>query len=291
MATFTPSPTVTDEPTATRTLTATPTDQPTDTATATEDIGAAAVVQPTVTPTPTDVPPTATSTTTLTATNTATHTPTDTATATIPTETTAVSTQTMTEATEAAVVVTEALPPIGEEPERATETAGAAVAPLGTGTPPGAVGDAPEGPADETGGLVLPPATLTGAIGLIAILIYVALYLRGLSIAERYNNGFVIDQCPVCQKGSLIVDVRHNRLFGIPRPRLTVRCDHCRSVLREVGYRRWRYAVDPLHNQILYERYNNEVVSENDLRRLAHSKLERVRLGKTPNFIDDDDSR
>jgi hypothetical protein len=98
---------------------------------------------------------------------------------------------------------------------------------------------------------------------------YVGLYWRGLSGAERYARGFVVDYCPVCRRGSLVVESRHERVFGIPNARRTVQCTVCRSVLRETGNRRWRYAVDPIENHTLYERFNGREIDEETFKVLA----------------------
>jgi hypothetical protein len=109
---------------------------------------------------------------------------------------------------------------------------------------------------------------VVGGALLVAVLGYVALYWRGLSAGERYTEGFVVEHCPVCKEGHLEVETRQVRVFGIPRPRTTVRCDNCRSVLREVRNGRWRYAVDRAANPALYTQLNGRVVSEDTLRML-----------------------
>ena len=101
------------------------------------------------------------------------------------------------------------------------------------------------------------------------MLVYVALYWRGAAGAERYAEGFVIDTCPVCGRGQLLVETRQDRVLGIPRARSTVRCTVCRSVLREVGDRRWRYAVDRAENPAMYTRFNGQVVDEETLRSIS----------------------
>jgi hypothetical protein len=104
---------------------------------------------------------------------------------------------------------------------------------------------------------------------LVALLGYVALYMRGLAAADRYAKGFVIAQCPVCGIGELSTEYRVNRLIGIPRPRHIARCSNCRSVLRETGSHRWRYAIDRIENPKLYNRLNGKEVTEDELRALA----------------------
>jgi hypothetical protein len=127
-----------------------------------------------------------------------------------------------------------------------------------------------------------------GGIGLLAVLIYIMLYLRGLAAAERYAKGFVIDQCPVCRRGELLVDSTPKRTFGIPGARHTVRCSNCRSVLRETGYRRWRYAVDRLENVPLYDRLNNREIDEEMLKMLLENPTSGNPPGAPPKFVDTD---
>jgi hypothetical protein len=107
-------------------------------------------------------------------------------------------------------------------------------------------------------------------VALIALLVgvYAFFYWRGAAAAHRNEDGFVLDRCPVCGRGQLSVDTRVGRVLGIPRPSHTVRCNTCRSLLREVRPGRWRYAVDPLENPAMAERYNGRVLRETELRRL-----------------------
>jgi hypothetical protein len=104
--------------------------------------------------------------------------------------------------------------------------------------------------------------------------VYAALYWRALAKADRYKKGFVIPRCPICRQGDLVVETRRERLFGIPRPRHTVYCTHCRSLLRESGDRVWRYAVDPLDNPALFQRLNGQLLTEDDLRVVAQQSAE-----------------
>jgi len=110
---------------------------------------------------------------------------------------------------------------------------------------------------------------LVGGLALLGVIGYIALYWRGASKSERYVSGFVIDRCPVCGRGTLIVEMRETRLLGIPQIHHTVRCSACRSVLREVDTREWRYAVDPLENPHVFERFNNRVLDETELGELG----------------------
>lgn len=104
------------------------------------------------------------------------------------------------------------------------------------------------------------------AVIVIAVLLgYALLYWRGLADIGRYQQGFVVETCPICGRGHLTVDTRVERFLGIPRARRTVRCDTCRSLLRETGRERWRYAVDRLENLDLYERLNGREITEAQL--------------------------
>lgn len=133
-----------------------------------------------------------------------------------------------------------------------------------------------------------------GGLLLFLVLAYVALYWRGLAAADRYANGFAVETCPVCGHGHLVVETRMERLLGIPRPRHIVRCDECRSVLRETGFRRWRYAVDPLENPDLYKRYNGQEIDEQTLVDLARQPARPADKpgprppAAPPSFTDDD---
>lgn len=135
----------------------------------------------------------------------------------------------------------------------------------------------------EDGGADLPLGLLVGGIlGTLGIGTYMVTYAASAAALERYNDGFVIDHCPTCEVGELELEERIYRTLGIPRIRRTVRCNNCRSVLREVGKRRWRYAVDPAANESRYRALNNRVLREEQLRNLRPAdSLDR------PRYIDD----
>ena len=113
---------------------------------------------------------------------------------------------------------------------------------------------------------------------------YMVAYSWSSGTLNRYAGGFAINRCPVCGEGYLILEERPYTVLGIPRVRRTVRCDNCRSVLREVGRRQWRYAVDPAENPPLYDMLNNEVISENELKDLAEDYAD-----DRPSYVDDMD--
>lgn len=98
---------------------------------------------------------------------------------------------------------------------------------------------------------------------------YIVTYVVRAGALNRYADGFVLEQCPVCEVGFLALEERVFRMLGIPRVRRTVRCDNCNSVLREVAPRRWRYAVDRVANPELYTVINNRMLREDQLVTLA----------------------
>jgi uncharacterized protein YraI len=173
-----------------------------------------------------------------------------------------------------------------------TETSSAVIAQAPTAVPQST--PVPESPAPTPGNL--PVEAIVGGLALLLVLIYIGLYWRGLAAVERYNKGFVIHRCPACDRGDLVVETKVDRLLGIPRPRRTVRCTECRSVLREVGPRRWRYAVDPMENPALYKHYNGHEIDDATLVEIARQPVSsesepvvpRTPL-RPPSFTDDDD--
>ncbi|MDX2160674.1 MAG: SH3 domain-containing protein [bacterium] len=110
------------------------------------------------------------------------------------------------------------------------------------------------------------PRELLVGVGIVGLMIgYIGLYWRGAVSTERYAQGFIVERCPTCGRGSLHVETTVTRTLGIPRARYTVRCTECRSVMRHAGGRRWRYAVDRVANPVMYDRYNNRVLDETAL--------------------------
>src|SRR5690606_373102 len=95
------------------------------------------------------------------------------------------------------------------------------------------------------------------AVAAAALILGAALYLggRGRRRGElmRYADGFVLDECPVCQTGALELEENVQRVV-----KRTVRCDTCRSVLRQVRPGRWRYTIDPLVNPELADRFSGQ---------------------------------
>lgn len=332
--TNTPAPTNTPTATATQTSIVSPSDTPSATQAAVAVVATTAVpsltplppsatstpLPPTPTPTHTSIPASATPTHTFTPTLTATNTslpptasptpipPSPSATATLPAATQAQVVASVTP--KPATATFTALPPTATPRPFTATPAPASVTPVSptaipatrTNTPfAGAAGALSPTPAATAQGGTPGPAgggvpieAVVGGIVLLVVLGYIGLYLRGLASAERYARGFVVDHCPVCQQGFLTIEARLDRVAGIPRARRTVRCSHCRSLLRETGNHRWRYAVDPLENSAMYERFNGREIDDNTLRSLHRQPVTppepRPRPPVTPPaFVDDDE--
>lgn len=319
--TTTPTATATDEPTSTATsratdtttptLTATPTTTPTPTAEVTDTPVVAAIIAtstPINTPTPTYTPtvtvtPTPTLTITPSPTDTPTLTPTMTATPSVTvTDTppaTPTLTATVTDTPSPTHTVTPSptatVTPIPPSPTVPTATPSLTETPVAAVVQPTIMPTADLTPqvVDPEPGERFPIEAAVGGVLLLGILGYVGLYLRGAAALERYAAGFVVEVCPVCQRGQLLMDARQERRFGIPQARRIVRCSECRSVLRETGTRRWRYAVDPLANPVIYQRYNGQEIDDESLAALAQNPPQPAPAPrppvKPPAFVDDDE--
>lgn len=156
-----------------------------------------------------------------------------------------------------------------------------------------AAGGPSEGPTEvitvetdsESGGGL--PVLLLACVGLIMLgtLVYVGTYVRQAANIARYREGFDLAVCPVCEEGRLYLEDRRYRVLGIPRVRRTVRCDVCRSVLRQIGPQHWRYAVDGAENPAMYEAYNGAVLSGAELIAIAPEHRD-----APLEYIDDDDT-
>ncbi len=315
-ASETPPPTATNTPTATDAPTATLTAIPTETPTATE------TPPPTLTASPkpvalapaateTPVPPTPTPTATLTATEippsltptaTMTASPTETATVTLTVTTAPTETASPTDAPTRTLVPTLTAspnstqtptpesptlePPTLEPPtltNAPTETPAAVAAANDPGGGPSAGSPIATVPVDDTGGEQNGRLALLagGGLAILAVL-YAGIYVSQAGQLGRYQDGFMLTACPVCDEGELFLEERRYRLVGIPRVRRVVRCNACRSVLRQVGRGRWRYAVDGAANPELFAAFNGKVVSDDDLLDLGYR-------GAPPEYIEGDD--
>lgn len=115
-----------------------------------------------------------------------------------------------------------------------------------------------------------PPVTTWILSGLaLAAAGYGLVYALQSASLSRARNTFVLTTCPVCETGRLSPDVRRYRVLGIPRARRTIRCDTCRSVLRQVSRHHWRYAIDGAVNAELYSRLNGRIMSEDELQAIS----------------------
>jgi uncharacterized protein YraI len=286
-------------PTETSTNTATNTFVPTETSTNT----ATNTLIPTETSTNTatnTLVPTETSTNTATNTLVPTETSTNTATNTlIPTETstntatnTLIPTETSTSTEESAiafVVTTE--PSLTSEPTSTIEPspstqASQALEANQTALPTLAPYFSPDDPIDPSNRL--PIELIIGGVVMGLAILYILLYIRGQSTVDRYINGAPIKTCPVCGDGALTVDTRIERSLGIPNGKHLIRCNKCRSVLRETEARQWRYAVDRSANPQLYMAYNNRLLSERELLNIQSTPLPSGKPIQKPQFSDED---
>lgn len=137
---------------------------------------------------------------------------------------------------------------------------------------------------------------IVGGVGVLLVVGYLGLYWRGAAGVERYKAGFMLDRCPVCERGSLYIERSVQRTIGIPRARFIVRCSECRSVLREAGNQQWRYAIDRVENPTLYSQYNNRVLDDRALSTIGRQAEGRqftpyVRPPvNPPTFVDDEET-
>jgi uncharacterized protein YraI len=317
-ATYTPTGTATYTPTGTPTLTETPAPSATPTYTATPTLTASPTPSESRTATETPVP-TVTETLLPTATNSpeptamvalvpaVTHTPipspTDTPTAVPPTPTAVPPTQTPTGTPTAAPPTQTATASSTEAPTRTlVPTLTASPLPTETPLPPSPTASPTETPlavaaVESTGPAAGAPAVIEkekpgrgagsvyvligGGLAVLAAL-YAGIYVNQAAQLDRYRDGFMLSICPVCEDGELYLEERRYRFLGIPRVRRVVRCETCRSVLRQVGRQGWRYAVDGAENPELYDEFNGRVLTEDELLEIGYR-------GTPPQYIEDDD--
>jgi hypothetical protein len=112
-------------------------------------------------------------------------------------------------------------------------------------------------------GQILP--ILGGGLLIIVLGVYGSRLLTARRKVRRYTGGFPLTECPVCQTGSLHLEEHITRVFGIPQVRRSVRCDVCRSLLREVEPGAWRYMIDPLVNPRLAEEQDQPLLHDDEL--------------------------
>lgn len=314
-ATQTPSATATDAPTQTPTLTVTSTERLTDTPIPTDTAPPTATVVMTETPTPT-LSPTETEAVVVVQVASDTPAPTDTSVPSSPTpapsetplppSSTPAPTDTPIPPSDTPPPTDTPIPPSQTPPPEITHTAtddaaavvitevatDAVITPEPSATPesgPGVIEAFTQ--SDDSGGTR--PETVIGMSILALVLGYIVLYWRGMAAADRYAQGFVVEVCPVCQRGHLTVETRMDRIVGVPRPKHTVRCDVCRSVLRETGKRWWRYAVDRLENPAMYERFNGREIDDSTLILLSDEPVRPSDVSSRPvtppAFVEGDD--
>jgi len=161
------------------------------------------------------------------------------------------------------------LPPDTATPEPAATSIPAAEAGASaTDQPP--VETAEDTPVERSGiPLGLEPGQMAAiAAGVLGVLLSAGFLLRGRGISRGEPQPWIVESCPACQEGQLSLVVRG-------RSQRVVRCDNCRSVLRQVRKDTWRYAVDPLPDKDFAERYNGKILSEEELGDLAGKRVHR----------------
>jgi len=140
----------------------------------------------------------------------------------------------------------------------------APIAPTAAGNPPGEVAPPPTLPS-----LPLPSADQLQWIGLGLLAIVLAIYgwraIAAQREVKRYAGHFPLEGCPVCQTGMLHLEESIQRPLGIARVNRIVRCDVCRSVLRQVSPGTWRYSIDPYMNESLAQEFNSNVFTDAEL--------------------------
>jgi hypothetical protein len=151
----------------------------------------------------------------------------------------------------------------------ATSTLQPTVAPLPQPTIPPAL-PAPN-PLEGIEGPVKTGLLVGGGLVLLGLIVYLWRRSAGVREVRRYAKGFLFDTCPACHEGHLHLDQLVQHSMGIPNVRRSVRCDTCRSVLREIRPGRWRYTVDPYVNPDMASRYDTRWLSRTDLELLARS--------------------
>jgi hypothetical protein len=149
----------------------------------------------------------------------------------------------------------------------ATVTPQSAVAPLPAPTTP-PVNQSPN-LLEGIGGPVKSGLLIAGGLILFGLVVYIWRRSAGMRQVRRYAKGFPVDICPACQEGHLHLEQLVQRSMGIPSVRRSVRCDMCRSVLREVRPGRWRYTVDPYVNPEMASRYDTRWLTHADLEALG----------------------
>lgn len=102
------------------------------------------------------------------------------------------------------------------------------------------------------------------AAALLGLVISGGYLISGRAMAGVQRGEFVVTTCPACGEGQL-------SLAGRRRSRV-VRCDNCRSVLRQLRNGVWRYAVDPLPDEDFANQHNGQSFSAEELIELAEKR-------------------
>ncbi len=103
----------------------------------------------------------------------------------------------------------------------------------------------------------------------LATLLYGYRFVSGEREVRRYGDQFVVDICPACQIGELHLEESIRQSLGVAQVTRTVRCDACRSVLRQIEPGVWRYSVDPVVNPALADAYNGKHLTDAEFEALA----------------------
>lgn len=90
----------------------------------------------------------------------------------------------------------------------------------------------------------------------------------------------MIEKCPICDGRLHMEEEKFGRRFT--RVRRVVRCDSCRSILRQRGFNRWHYAVDPKPNPELYQLLNGQTFTEVELEALLEQLPSEPPAGAAP---------
>jgi len=140
-----------------------------------------------------------------------------------------------------------------------------ATAPAATPVPGEPPGDGASAPSSFPLGGIL----AIGGVGVLLLGFYGWRFVHETRNLRRYRDGFPVVWCPACRSAHLHLDERVNRVLGIPRVHRTVRCDGCRSVLREISPGVWRYTVDPAADDAFAADYNGKLLDDDGLIELA----------------------
>lgn len=113
------------------------------------------------------------------------------------------------------------------------------------------------------------PVVFLGGGAFALAVIYAGMSAQGQKAMNRYQNGFVVDRCPVCRDAGLKIECKAKKTMGITRQvRHTVRCTACNSTLREIDTGKWKYHVNEGCNPAFYRKYHNHVIDDVTLKSL-----------------------